>query len=279
MRDEGDRSRRVVEVADHALERGGVDGDVTVEGVVDGDGDEEQNADDRAQTGRHDHVQHGAAEAEDHGEADGHHGAHTEGDPQHAGHTLLDVVESFAPEADELVEPVGLGAEVRLLDGGVGGQLGQALGHVVEHPVDLRAARLALSHRGPLHFDHGRGVAQDVGAEVFAHIRRERLALPVDAAQRARLLADRRFGLAEVLPGDDHHEGQQHGVDHPHHRDDEARDVVVFAVREGRPRSANQQLRHDGEGGEHDHEENAGQPDWKCRHRGRLSCPPSSTNG
>ena len=67
------RSRCVAEVADHALKRGGVDGDVAGEGVVDGDGDEQQDADDRAQTGRHDHVQHGAAEAEDHREDDGHH--------------------------------------------------------------------------------------------------------------------------------------------------------------------------------------------------------------
>ena len=42
-----------------------------------------------------------------------------------------------------------------------------------------------------------------------------------------RLVAYGLLGLAEILPDGDHHEGQQHRVEHAHHGEFEAGDLVV----------------------------------------------------
>ena len=43
------------------------------------------------------------------------------------------------------------------------------------------------------------------------------------------LVANRVFGLAEILPHGDHHEGQHHGIEHADHRELEPGDLVVEA--------------------------------------------------
>jgi hypothetical protein len=131
---------------------------------------------------------------------------------------------------------------------------------LVEDVAHAGIPRLGVRHGRPLLGDHLVRVLPDQALDLLLRLRREGGALPVDAAQRAGLLADDRLGRVEALPGDDHHEAQQDGVDHADDGDDEPDHVVVVAHRQGRPPAPDPPLQEQDQAGHHDHQEHADQP-------------------
>ena len=86
-------------------------------------------------------------------------------------------------------------------------------------------------------------------------LRRQADAVPVDAPQRARLLAHHPLGLGEPLPLDDHHEREQDGVDHADDRDEESHDLVLVALAPTPASDAGSRLGGHDQPGEHDQQQ------------------------
>ena len=81
--------------------------------------------------------------------------------------------------------------------------------------------------------DHLLGVGVGELLYVGAPVLRKLVGQPVDVGRRVGLLLDRLAGRLILLPHGDHHERQEHGVDHAQRRVDEARHVVVLLARGG----------------------------------------------
>jgi hypothetical protein len=81
--------------------------------------------------------------------------------------------------------------------------------------------------------DHLLGVGSAQLLDVRTFWLREPMCQPGDLGRGVGLLLDRRVGGLEFLPNGDHHESQDHGVDHAQGSVDEASDVVVLLARGG----------------------------------------------
>ena len=95
--------------------------------------------------------------------------------------------------------------------------------------------------------DHLFGVGSDELLDVGAPVLRKLVGQPEDVGRRVGLLLDRLAGQPVLLPHGDHHERQQHGVDHAQRRVDEACNVVVLLARAGGHQALHQLEAHERE--------------------------------
>src|SRR5215203_4746596 len=210
------------------------------EGMAQGTDGEQHKPYNRGQGHHHQPVRPGALQAEQVGEANRRYPSEYKDGPEDSGYALL---------RGDQARPPGIGQPPHLAQSfsvelflSLRVWLEPVYGRpeVVDKVPSCRRPRLllqhgllALRHQGPLLVDHLFGISfgelLDVGALWFGQL----IAQPEDLGSRVGLLFHRLARGLVLFPHGDHHEREEHSVDHAQGRIDEACNVVVLLARSG----------------------------------------------
>nr|WP_308191891.1 hypothetical protein [Kitasatospora humi] len=211
-----------------------------------------QERDHHQGTQRQDHqgVGQGVGEPEEEGEAHREHSAHDQRHPEQHRDFVVHLVEPLTALRGQVLQVAHRVVVEHLLRGPVRLHREDAVTDLVDQFGGLRVA-LVMRHHRPLGVLDGPGVGEGLLLQLRAERRGQFPGDPVDVGQRVGLLEGGPAGRVVVVPDGDHHEGEQHGVEHADGGEDEPRHVVVGlpdVVRD----PALQQLEGDGQQGQHD---------------------------